>query len=108
MQAQHIWSEMVLRVGVNISLYPGTIWNENNAYLGGYYWQDIPVYNPDVDGENKYGSSFGLPRRPFVGGYWIDGSVRGSRCILCHDFVSSMRSYTTTRGCIYAFYFFKI
>ena len=54
---------------------------------------------PDVDGDNSYGSAVGLMRRVNLGGAWVYGSVCGSRLIRC-DFFSSRVSYDmTTRGC---------
>ena len=39
----------------------------------------ISIYNQSVDGENLYGSCFGLCRRPIVSGNWSVGWDCGSR-----------------------------
>ena len=79
--------------------YPGAPWDRTNYYFTGYSWQDIPVYNPDIDGDTKYGSSGGLLRRLLVAGDWIDGSVCGSRSVFCRIFSASVNSAYSTRGC---------
>ena len=88
-----------LLVGVVRGDYPGTTWNTEHNFLSGYEWQESPVYNQDVDGETKYGSSWGLLRRLYVGGNWVDGSLRGSRSIVCYEFSANKWPVIASRGC---------
>ena len=79
--------------------YPGASWNGETDYFTGYDWKESPVYNQNIDGETKYGSSWGLLRRSHVSGGWGDGSLCGSRSMSCSHFSSSVRNYLSTRGC---------
>ena len=92
---------VIVLVGVEREYYPGAEWDGIKPHFDGYQLQDLPVYNVSVDGDNKYGSSSGLPRRPFVGGYWTSGQVWGSRCMVSYDFSASVNGTFSTRGCNY-------
>ena len=83
----------------NIYYYPGATWDGSNTYLDGYDWETNPVYNTSIDGDTKYGLSFGLPRRPIIGGFWGYESYSGSRSLACADFSSNVYDNITTRGC---------
>lgn len=60
------------------------------------------TYSSDVDPE-KYGYSFGYPRKGMVGGLWNDDQRHiGSRAIDCHLFpaaLGSWKNHISTRGC---------
>ncbi len=66
--------------------------------MGGYEWQESPVYNEYIDGETKYGESYGLIRRSLIGCAWSADSLCGSRCVTCHDFSSNVYGNFSTRG----------
>jgi len=57
------------------------------------------VYNVYVDGDTKYGSSSGLPRRPVACGAWYNGSNCGSRCTTCDFFSAYSGGDFCARGC---------
>ena len=66
--------------------YPGATWNPTtNQYLGGYAWQEAPVYHSGTDSQ-KYGTCIGLLRRVILGGAWGYSSNCGSRCAICVNF----------------------
>ena len=92
-------SNPVLGLLIYFLYYHGATWTNGDYWLFGYQWQDIPVYNTWVDGDNKHGSSFGLIRRPFIGSSWSDGSLSGSRSLYCVHFSASLNSNASTRGC---------
>jgi hypothetical protein len=88
----------LLLVGVKRGYYPGATWNDNETHLNGYHWQDLPVYNPEVDPQS-YGSSWGLPRRSTTGGNWALGSHCGSSSVDCGYFSSTASLSNAVRGC---------
>ena len=91
--------ENYLAPGGNATTYKGAYWNDAaRTYLDGYSWQDAPVYSQSVDGETKYGSSGGLLRRSFVGGYWDAGSRCGSRSVYCDSFSAVVYGTIGARG----------
>lgn len=61
------------------------------------------MYRESVDGETKHGSSFGLPRRPIIGGSWGYESYSGSRFLNCSNFSSNEGMSIATRGCMNIF-----
>ena len=87
---------LLLFVGVTRGNYPGATWDGEHTYFDGYEWKVLPVYDTLADGDIKYGSSFGLPRRVFIGGRWDRSSLCGSRCMSCSHFSSRIAA---TRGC---------
>lgn len=54
-------------------------------YLDNYAWYKESVYNPAFDSQ-QYGSCGGLLRRALLGGFWVYGSVCGSRAVYCNAF----------------------
>ena len=89
-------------MGVRKQYYPGATVREDREWrsLDGYEWEESSVYNEDIDSTIKYGSSYGLPRRPFVGGSWVFYSYNGPRSIICHYYPSIKIDSCTTRGCM--------
>jgi len=67
--------------------------------LDEYEWQELTVYSATVDGDIKYGSSYGLPRRSFVGGNVSSSSLCGSRSVYYIYFSASVNGNITIRGC---------
>jgi len=79
--------------------YPGAEWIEEKYWLDGYQWQDIPVYNEAVDGENSYGQFIGLVRKLLVGSAYDHSISVGSRSGLASFFPSGNNNDISARGC---------
>ena len=83
-----------------MEFYPGATWNSSSTpyWLGGYAWQDNPVYNPNAD-SSKMGSCAGLLRRLLLGGSWGSSAYCGSRCVYAANFGASLVADIGSRGC---------
>lgn len=68
--------------------YPNSSWGSGNYYFSEYSWNNISIFNSNIDNQT-YGSSYGLLRRFLVGGSWSVGSRCGSRCLVCCNFGSN-------------------
>lgn len=83
-----------------MEFYPGATWNSSSTpyWLGGYAWQDNPVYNPNAD-SSKMGSCNGLLRRLLLGGRWGSSAYCGSRCVAALNFGTFLSANIGSRGC---------
>lgn len=71
-------------------------WAMDLGFAGGSEWNDS-VYNSNVDSQ-RYGQSYGTLYRLFLGADWYDGSICGSRSVICDSGSSRVYSSCSARG----------
>lgn len=90
-------AENYLANGGNATTYRGSYHTSGQQWLNGYAWDDVSVYNSNVD-TTKMGSAYSLLRRFLFGGGWAGGSSCGSRCVSCDAFGSALNGDIAGRG----------
>lgn len=71
-------------------------WAMDLGFAGGSGWNDS-VYNSSVDSQ-RYGQSYGTLYRLLLGAHWDDGSICGSRSVICDNGSSDVSSHCSARG----------